>query len=389
MSKYDRIIKMQQELNSRLASIFKEYKISKFILTSLGNSIASGYSFARITKPLLLRNESLEKIMFESGILLNTHHFARAHSNNENRINEWLVANIKESEIHKMNRSDYSGSKTSELTHGLDKQKIDEYYPIEMKDDKGLQDIILESDNDLTNIVIYNGCTGSLLDSITRGGKLSQKLTYGVKKDMIGLEAILKYIQASNRYNSSNTQVYICGVPNFLGLNISEIVNSKLKKVARQYSNVTYVDSIKSKFLYKSVMDENMDNLSSFQAFIKRNLPTFDIHYDELEYLKFNNNIIKSIANNYIINRAIINVDRQLFKFASDLELKNHDLIGDNKTIQDMVTNTIMNEYSQINDPGKKKEFIDKIYKYLIEQLAFDFHLIRKENIKNSIRRIA
>lgn len=110
--KRQKLIEVQQVLNENLADIMNKNGISKVRLTSFGNSIASGYSMVRTTKPLLLRNESLGQIMINSGISLDIHHFARAQNNNDERLYEWLINNIKESEIHKMNQNDYSNSKT-------------------------------------------------------------------------------------------------------------------------------------------------------------------------------------------------------------------------------------------------------------------------------------
>lgn len=116
--------------------------------------------------------------------------------------------------------------------------------------DKGLQEILFEKSNNLANIIIYNGATGSFLDNITRNGKLSQKLTYGIKRDITSLEATLKIIQEKNRNSSLNIQLYLCGAPNFLGLHISDIINHKLQSLSKNYAFVTYVEPVKSKLLY-------------------------------------------------------------------------------------------------------------------------------------------
>lgn len=160
------------------------------------------------------------EIMKDHGITLVRKHFARAQNNNDEYIASWVIRNIKESEIYKMNRNDYEDSPTKMPVkiNGLNRQLIEEYYPREIADDQGLSDIILESGFGVANIVIYNGCTGSFLDNVTRNGYVSQKLTYGVKRDLPGIRTVLNYIQTHNRDNNTNTQVYICGAPNFLGL---------------------------------------------------------------------------------------------------------------------------------------------------------------------------
>ena len=372
----DKLLIKQEQLNKELATLFKQNKITNFRMTSYGNSIASGYSMVRTTKPLLLRNETLPNIMKENNITLDVHHFARAQNNNDERLFEWLVTNIKESEIHKLNRNDYSDGKTSMTTNGLTPELLDKYYPLNIENDMGLQDIILEYNSNMANIVIYNGCTGSFLDNVTRNGKLTEKLTYGINRDTYGLEAILKYIQTENRINNTNTQVYICGAPNFLGINISEIINKKLKNIAEKYSNVNYIEPIKSKFFYEPINSEKDNKLKP------------DIHYNEEEYLELNNNIIKSIIDNYLITDAMINIDRQFYHFSSNLEIENQDLINNPDYVQSYIIQCLENESSKINDENIKKEFYKKIKEYLISRTPYDFHYLKKNNINEAYEKV-
>lgn len=372
----DKLLIKQEQLNKELATLFKQNKITNFRITSYGNSIASGYSMVRTTKPLLLRNETLSTVMKENEIIMDMHHFARAQNNNDERLFEWLITNIKESEIHKLNRNDYNDGKTSMATNGLTPELLDKYYPLNIENDMGLQDIILEYNPNMANIVIYNGCTGSFLDNVTRNGKLTEKLTYGINRDTYGLEAILKYIQSENRINNTNTQVYICGVPNFLGINISEIINKKLKNIAEKYSNVNYIEPIKSKFFYEPINSEKDNKLKP------------DIHYNEEEYLELNNNIIKSIIDNYLITEAIINIDRQFYYFSSNLEIEKQDLINNPDYVQSYIIQCLENESSKITDENMKKEFYKKAKEYLISRTPYDFHYLKKNNINEACEKV-
>ena len=58
--KYFEITEKQRLLNQELALLFRKQNITKFQMTSYGNSIATGYSMVRPTKPLLLRNQTIE-----------------------------------------------------------------------------------------------------------------------------------------------------------------------------------------------------------------------------------------------------------------------------------------------------------------------------------------
>lgn len=377
------IIKKQIKLNSRLAKIMSKNGISRLRLTSFGNSIASGYSFVRTIKPLIYRNGSLEKILKKSGIVLDIHHFARNQNNNDEKLFEWLQTNIKESEIHKMNLKDYVDGKIKISSNGLTQENIANWYSTNLKDDLGLQDLILDNDVGLANLVIYNGGTGSFLDNVSRNGKLSHKLTYGIKMDLISLEATLKYIQNSNRRFNTNTQVFLCGAPNFLGLNISEFINAKLRKIANKYANITYVESIKSKCIYKKYVSESTNNEQ--KSFLNKiNFLGLDIHYNETEYLRFINNIIDTINKNYLINQAMINIDRNFYNFSSNLELNKQHLIGDNLYIQEYIDD-ILYEYSKLLSVNQKKELILKLKKYILDRLPSDFYYLGKTNFNKVV----
>lgn len=377
------IIKKQIKLNSRLAKIMSKNGISRLRLTSFGNSIASGYSFVRTIKPLIYRNGSLEKILKKSGIVLDIHHFARNQNNNDEKLFEWLQTNIKESEIHKMNLKDYVDGKIKISSNGLTQENIANWYSTNLKDDLGLQDLILDNDVGLANLVIYNGGTGSFLDNVSRNGKLSHKLTYGIKMDLISLEATLKYIQNSNRRFNTNTQVFLCGAPNFLGLNISEFINAKLRKIANKYANVTYVEPIKSKCIYKKYVSESTNNEQ--KSFLNKiNFLGLDIHYNETEYLRFINNIIDTINKNYLINQAMINIDRNFYNFSSNLELNKQHLIGDNLYIQEFIDD-ILYEYSKLLSVNQKKELILKLKKYILDRLPSDFYYLGKANFNKVV----
>lgn len=363
-----RVEKRQVQLNKELASILKRNGIDSLKLTSVGNSIASGYSMVRTIKPLLLRNDSLVSIMEKNNVVLVRKHFARAQNNNDEHIAGWFFSNIKESEIHKMNRIDYGDGPTKMpgVMHGLNDGLVDSYYPLDVFNDQGLSDVVLEDAPNLANIVIYNGCTGSFLDNVTRDGKFMQKFTYGFKRDITGLISVLNYIQTSNRCNNTNTQVYICGAPDFLGLGISNYINNKLKKIADNYANATYVKPIKSKLFYKSI-----------DPYAPLLLP--DVHYDEIEYLKFNNNIISAINSNYMINRSMINMDRHLFNLSRSLEFDSS-FFGDDFYIRGNVLDCYHKESSKFSE-NQRTIFNEKTKKYLKQRAPYDFYYVGKKNI--------
>jgi hypothetical protein len=260
---------IQEGHNIELGEELHRSGISKLKLTTFGNSIANGYACVRTAKPLLLRNETLEVILGEEGVDLEKHNFSRAQNNCDDHLLSWLVNNVKEADINAMNRNDYGTGPTSMSRHiGVDQTNIDNYYPETVPNDKGIQDVIYEDEDDLANIVIYDGCTGTFLDNITRGG--SKNITAGFKKDVSSLEGILKIIQANNRGKGSNTQFYICGVPNFLGIGASNIINSKLKELAEKYPCAVYVEPIKSKMFYQPALEDTTKDTGTLQRTFKK-----------------------------------------------------------------------------------------------------------------------
>ena len=308
------IYELQDRINLKLAKLFKKYGIKKFRLISLGNSISTGYSIVRTTKPLLARNESLNEIMSSNGIVVETNNVARPQDNNDEHIYEWLVHNKTVGEINQMVQHDFANTRTSRPPiYGLNEQEVKELYP--SNSNARLQDLIKEYGADFANIVIYNGATGSFLDGITRNGTLRQKLNYGVNRDLISIESTLMWIQSNNRDKNcnSNTQVYLCGVPNFFA---AVPINNRLKKIAEKYANVVYVDPIYAQCLYDKYNKEEksvsfIDKISNIFFQDKR----VDAHYNEEEYIRFSNNIFYSILENYVSTQALINLDRRLCEY--------------------------------------------------------------------------
>ena len=350
--------------NVGLAVVLNELNIRKLRLIGLGNSISAGYARANITKPLLIRNESIESIMKWANIGLERYNYSRSQNNNDDHIFEWLVSNIKQSEINRLNRSDYEEGKTNMPTFGLDENTIEKYYPLEIKKDMGLADLLNKEEKKTATAVIYNGATGSFLDNITRDGKLTEKLTYGIKRDITGIEATLKYINTMNRKNNTNTQVYLCGAPNYLGLNITGIINLKLKRLTDNYANVTYVKPVKSKFIYKK-----HDNTGI--------LP--DVHYDEDEYIDFNINIMEELKDSYKNKDKIISIDRDLYDTSKSLETINKSHIHDDEYIISLISEVLMN--NKITDV----KTYQKLRKYLLNREPYDFYYLGKKNINKSI----
>jgi len=329
--------------------------VKRLNLISCGNSIAAGFSMSSFTKPLLLRNENIEKIIRGKGIEFKRYHFSRSEDNNDEHIYSWLINDVPLDIINRLNRFDISNM--NEI--GVDDKKANEYYPLY---DKATLKQILVHENS-SSIIIYNGATGSFLDNITRGGK--HFFTYGIKRDCISIEAFLRYIQEMNREQNKNIQIYLCGAPQILGLS-NIFINSKLKKLSENYANVVYVESIPKKLIYRR--DDG------------KIIP--DLHYDESEYLSFNNQIIRAINENFVLKEVFIRIDKMLYLLNKEYQLGNitkEELTG---KIQSLNLLYLCEEYSGLFNSNMYRQLLIKIKKYLLERYQHDFYYVEKRNIK-------
>lgn len=285
--------------NSRFIKLMHRLGIKKVNLTSIGNSIGTGFSFNDSLVPLLKRNVDLiDRVDFD----LNLRAYARAEDNCDSNIFEWIEGNITQSEINEMVRFDYQSEYAMfkglyKLLESADPKKVkyakkkihiidkivDEYYPGEVEDDIGLSDLIKQNEEGLANIFVYNGYTGGFLDKVTRNGL--PNVLKGFDRDKDALKASLRKIFTSNPY----AQVYLCGMPDITGTNITNIKNSDLIGICKEFPNCVYVAPAPQHFIYK-----------------KDGRLVIDIHYNDAEYLKFNANIMNAIVNNYVPTKILI-----------------------------------------------------------------------------------
>ena len=354
------IIEELYTLNEDLACFLSQDKKNYLSLTSLGNSIATGYSGKDMIKPLLLRNESLELVLKMNHINLETHSFARAQDNCDEHIFNWLINNTLENEINKMVHMDFGKEETSMLNPGLNEENLEKYYPMYSDNNKGLRDIIANNDLDRANIVVYNGYTGSFLDNITRKGKHFN--LYGFKRDLISLEAVLKYIYLT----SPNTQIYVVGVPNLLGINITQLINKNLKRLCMLYPNITYVNGVAALHL-----------IAKSDGKI-----AFDPHHTELEYLNLNKNIISSINKNYFKNKMFIEFDQVLKGYSNEGQFGNHDIRRDKALVSKLVTDLVGKYYKHIEQNDMKE-----LLSFFKERYPHDYYYTDKKTIVDTIKK--
>lgn len=230
-----------------------------------------------------------------------------------------------------------------------------------------VQDIILKSDPEGANIVILNLGTGSFLDILTRNGSLTiPNIFDSLKRDIRGISEILELIQNSNRENNSHTQVYLCGAPRIMNTVITDLaMNPGLKKLSKEYANVTYVPSFPRQAFYKT----------------KNGITLPDLHYNQAEYYHFLNDIEKHIINSFLIKDLLIEMDSILYRLSIENDIK-----GANNNESNALD--VINEFAKNYETkgGEYNDFLELAKTYIKSRYSFDFYRLSPEkNFSNSV----
>ena len=129
-------------------------------------------------------------------------------------------------------------------------------------------------------------------------------------------------------------------------------MNSKIKKVGNNYSNVTYVPFFPRQAFYKTPSGNIIP----------------DPHYNQAEYYHFLAEIEDKIIDNYFIRDLMIDLDRVLYQMSND-----NDVNGTNYSKDDIkdVIDEIARKYE--SKTGDYNYFIDFIKTYIKGRYPFDY----------------
>ena len=339
------------KVNEELIKYMRDYPKDKLSLTAIGNSISDGFSMSEPGKLLLDRNAGLIEFGKSKGLDVQTYQLSRSENNNALAVSNWIIQNCCEKDIYKWNIEDYKRAIKSGNPL-LTEDEINKYFA--GGSDRKVQEIIFNSDKNNANIVILNLGTGSFLDVVTRHGSLSiPNVFHSVDRDIYGISSILELIQNNNRKNGSNTQIYLCGAPRIMNTAITDIfMNTKIKKVGKEYANVTYVPSFPRQAFYKTPNGNIIP----------------DPHYNQAEYYHFLAEVENKIIDNYLIRDLMIDLDRILFQMSND-----NDVNGTNYSKNDIkdVIDEIAKKYE--SKTGDYNYFIDFIKTYIKGRYPFDY----------------
>lgn len=369
--------KSLSDINALFIELMHKLGIKKVNLTSIGNSIATGFSFNDSLIPLLKRNSDLvNRVDFD----LKLRAYARAEDNCDSNIFEWLEGNYTQAKINEMVRFDYqnpyamfgglhkllSSCKVDDIQYAKEKiavidKIVEEYYPEHVQDDIGLSDLVKQNEEGLTSIFVYNGYTGGFLDKVTRNGL--PNIFKGFTKDMDGLKANLRKIFTDNPH----AQVYLCGMPNITGLHITYLVNRNLKAICKEFPNCVYVAPVPQHFIYK-----------------KDGRISTDIHYNNEEYLNLNKRIMKAIVNNYVPTKILIDFHLFMHKL-SDQFMKQSVGLSKEKVQENfkVVVDEYFDELVSKYDLSTKQ--LKKIRAYYKEEYPHKFYYSPREYVIDRI----
>jgi len=361
--KYDKIKEKENldRVNEELIRYYKDYPKRSISLTAIGNSISDGLSLSEPGLPLLKRNLGLIDIGRLYGIDINIYQLSRRESNNSFLVLDWIRKNHTELDSNRWNMIDYVRNDIPALRQ----DEINSLFDGGSK--KGIQDIIFDNHTGNANIVIINLGTGSFLDVITRHGRIDQ-IFASVDRDIAGIWSILELIQSNNRVSGSNTQVYLCGAPRIYNTIISDItINPKMKRLASNYANVTYVPAFPKQPFYRT----------------KAGIIT-DLHYNEAEYYHLLSLINQSIIDNYLKRDLLTILDRKIYTISQENDLNNgHYSLFD---ITDLV-DAMAKEYE--SKTGDYNFFIDFIKEYIAKRYPYDYYQsYPKENLARILDRM-
>lgn len=363
MNKYVKAQVELQKANERMLSELSSLRIKNLQISSIGNSIATGFSAMCGNKPLLLRNETLQSQAREKEIEVEIHQFSRFENNRDEHTFNNLMINKKESEFNAESRRDYRMFRMG--GHQLlSEEQIIGYYPPTLTHDIGMADAVFRQEEGLANIVIANVGTGAFLDNVTRGGQ--HFFTNGVAKDRAYIESLLGTIQFNNRRNYANTQVYLCGAPRILNTPLTDaFINAPLQTVAKRYANVTYVPTISRQVLYHTDIMP---------------IPFPDTHYSEEEYLRLLTAVEKKVFEEYQKKSSIIEIDRIFERRSREIEMSETKV-----DTRDEILSTIEYHANLLEESGKSRtEFLKQARNYLLERYPYDYYFLDKQAIKES-----
>lgn len=193
----------------------------------MGNSIASGYSKCDEMIPFFARSHILsheDKISFYT--------YARVRRNEEINVLNWYGSNLTHRDINMLLMSDILAKKGRYA--GFNKKHKDLYEHMANQTNIGFRDYIHLSNN----IMIYSGLSGTFTDIMRKGDGVDRKKLLSCFHN--GFE-YLKMFLTQAWLDNPKPQIYVCGLPDVMGIGLTNKFDNYMKKAVRVVPNAVYV----------------------------------------------------------------------------------------------------------------------------------------------------
>lgn len=303
MKKYER---KEKELCDKIIQLFSDCKIDAVNMGSVGNSIASGYSKCDEIIPFFARSH-----IFEHEDKVSFYTYARVRRNEEINILNWYSCNLIHKDINMLLMSDILAKKEKYAVFSDEHKNLYEY--MTNKTNIGFSDYIHLSNN----IMVYSGLSGTFTDIIRKGNGADRiKLLNCFRNDFECLKMFLIRAWLDN----PKLQIYVCGLPDMMGIGLTNKFDKYIKKAVQIVPNAIYVKGATRNYFSKLEGQKEID-----------------YHYSKPEYLQLICNVWESILNNYIMLNYKNDILYDLMKYSKQVEFEDSTSKGDPMLMRQLI----------------------------------------------------
>ncbi|MCX4322454.1 MAG: hypothetical protein OSJ59_05765 [Lachnospiraceae bacterium] len=309
--KYYAKIEMWEEQESILCdSLMDMLRVCGSIPLSIGcvgNSIASGYSKSDEMLPFFARTK-----LFQLKEDIRFYSFARVRRNEELNVLKWYNQNISHRKINTLLLDDLKAKVGRYACYT--KRQEQTYRQIMHCTDLNFQECIQLKNN----ILIYFGLSGTFTD-IFRKGNLTDKIKIfqSFRKDFEYLKMILTEIHMAN----PQIQVYVCGLPDVMGIGLTNQFDRYIKKAICAVPNAVYIRGVSRNVL--SILNGQKE---------------LDYHYNKAEYLCQLCGIWEAVLQNYIPIKFKNDILIQLAQYSDEVELYDTTSKGNAEKVKEIIS---------------------------------------------------
>lgn len=303
-------VKAWEEKEARLCiqlmDMFQDCETFPINMGCAGNSIAAGYSKCDEMLPFFARTK-----LYASTGKINFYSFARVRRNEEINVLKWYNRNAPHSAINSLLLDDLRAKKGRYACYGAKQEQ--EYKTVMNFTNLGFRDCIQLQ----PNILIYCGLSGTFTDIFRKGNSRDRlQIAKSFRNDFEYLKMFLRQIYMEN----PQLQVYVCGLPNILGIGITNGFDKYIRKAIRIVPNAVYVRGpVKNVFFAQESQKE------------------FDYHYNKLEYMELICEIWLAILRNYIPMKFKNEVLTELARYSDEVELGDTTSKGKAEKIEEII----------------------------------------------------